>query len=254
MASRRRRTAALRRPPRAGPQRVAGARSSIWRRARAAAHPPRAAPAPDPLPDRREVARMPPRPAPRARVSRRASSRAHAAPPPPPAAPGAEPAPRASADQNLAEMAQRLEAALRRPAGTDEPPTRPSAHRPRRAGRAEPQPADEPSESSLPPRRCRADAAPEAARGAAPTPKPARAEPKPAPQKSLYDSLEQEMASLLGRPNSKALTASAIARRVRLATVAGGVAASSLTAASAGRRAGHQHQFRPGGGAASPSA
>jgi hypothetical protein len=27
---------------------------------------------------------------------------------------------------------------------------------------------------------------------------------KPAPQRSLYDSLEQEMASLLGRPNSKA--------------------------------------------------
>jgi len=26
---------------------------------------------------------------------------------------------------------------------------------------------------------------------------------KPAPQKSLYDSLEQEMASLLGRPNTK---------------------------------------------------
>ncbi len=32
----------------------------------------------------------------------------------------------------------------------------------------------------------------------------ARAEPRPAPQKaSVYDSLEQEMASLLGRPNSK---------------------------------------------------
>jgi hypothetical protein len=42
----------------------------------------------------------------------------------------------------------------------------------------------------------------------APEPKPARSEgkparePKPAPQgRSLYDSLEQEMASLLGRPN-----------------------------------------------------
>ena len=33
---------------------------------------------------------------------------------------------------------------------------------------------------------------------------PARAAAaKPAPQKSVYDSLEQEMASLLGRPNSK---------------------------------------------------
>ena len=35
-------------------------------------------------------------------------------------------------------------------------------------------------------------------------PAPARAAAaKPAPQKSVYDSLEQEMASLLGRPNSK---------------------------------------------------
>jgi hypothetical protein len=42
--------------------------------------------------------------------------------------------------------------------------------------------------------------------------RPQRAEPRPmprgdakpaAPQKSLYDSLEQEMASLLGRPNTK---------------------------------------------------
>jgi hypothetical protein len=37
------------------------------------------------------------------------------------------------------------------------------------------------------------------------TPMEARREPKAAPpQRSLYDSLEQEMASLLGRPNSKA--------------------------------------------------
>jgi hypothetical protein len=35
-------------------------------------------------------------------------------------------------------------------------------------------------------------------------PKPAQAEVKPAgPPKSLYDSLEQEMASLLGRPPGK---------------------------------------------------
>jgi hypothetical protein len=39
---------------------------------------------------------------------------------------------------------------------------------------------------------------------AAPPPVPARAAaPKPAQQKSVYDSLEQEMASLLGRPNNK---------------------------------------------------
>jgi hypothetical protein len=34
-----------------------------------------------------------------------------------------------------------------------------------------------------------------------PAPRPAAA--RPAAQKSVYDSLEQEMASLLGRPNSK---------------------------------------------------
>jgi hypothetical protein len=38
-----------------------------------------------------------------------------------------------------------------------------------------------------------------------PPPSEARREAKAAPpQRSLYDSLEQEMASLLGRPNSKA--------------------------------------------------
>ncbi len=82
------------------------------------------------------------------------------APPPPPAAP---PAP--SADQNLAEMAQRLEAALRRPAGAaDAPPVAP-----------EPPPSRTPrSESAAPP---------------------------PAP-KSNFENLEDEMASLLGRPKS----------------------------------------------------
>ena len=33
--------------------------------------------------------------------------------------------------------------------------------------------------------------------------RPVRSDGKPAPQKSLYDSLEQEMASLLGRPAGK---------------------------------------------------
>jgi hypothetical protein len=39
---------------------------------------------------------------------------------------------------------------------------------------------------------------------AAPQHAPTRTAAKPAAQKSVYDSLEQEMASLLGRPNSKA--------------------------------------------------
>ena len=80
-------------------------------------------------------------------------------PPPPPAA--------ASADQNLAEMAQRLEAALRRPAGdTVAPPVAPEP----------------------PPGR------------AAPRSEPPMAPPVAAPPKSGFENLEDEMASLLGRP------------------------------------------------------
>jgi flagellar protein FliO/FliZ len=96
----------------------------------------------------------------------RAPERGAASPPPPPAAP------QPSADQNLAEMAQRLEAALRRPAGeTAAPPVAP-----------EPPPA-RPSRSESP----------------TPTPAPA---PAPAPQKSGFENLEDEMASLLGRPKN----------------------------------------------------
>ena len=73
-------------------------------------------------------------------------------------------------DQNLAEMAHRLESALR----------------PRKAPEPEPSPPPAP----------RAEAAPA-------EPKAARPEPKPAP-KPAFDSLEQEMASLLGRPSGKA--------------------------------------------------
>jgi flagellar protein FliO/FliZ len=96
----------------------------------------------------------------------RAPERA-AAPPPPPAAPALS-----SADQNLAEMAQRLEAALRRPAGDTAEP---------RVG--------------APP--------------VAPEPPPGRAamrnEPSMAPQpspKGGFENLEDEMASLLGRPKT----------------------------------------------------
>jgi hypothetical protein len=85
-----------------------------------------------------------------------------AAPPPPPAIP-----PASNADQNLAEMAQRLEAALRRPGGdTVAPPVAPE--QPQRTARAEP---------------------------------PVQGGP-PAPAKSSFENLEDEMASLLGRPKS----------------------------------------------------
>jgi flagellar protein FliO/FliZ len=84
-------------------------------------------------------------------------------PPPPPAAPAMS-----SADQNLAEMAQRLEAALRRPPGGDAvaPPVAPEPPMARPAPRSEP------------------------------------AAPPPAPAKSGFDNLEDEMASLLGRPKN----------------------------------------------------
>jgi hypothetical protein len=113
---------------------------------------------------------------------------------PEPRLPPAQPAPAESAasiDQSLADMAHKLEAALRKP----------------KADRAEPRAAGAPPPSNEAP----------AAAAPAPTPaagparnrvietKPARNDPKqpPNPGKALYDSLEQEMASLLGRPAAK---------------------------------------------------
>ncbi|MCA1362399.1 flagellar biosynthetic protein FliO [Bradyrhizobium sp. IC3069] len=101
-----------------------------------------------------------------------------AAPPPPPPVPQAAPVPPpaaaaapSSAEQNLAEMAQRLEAALRRPAGeTVAPPVAPEPPpAPARAARSEP-------------------------------PAPPAAPAKPAAEKTSFENLEDEMASLLGRP------------------------------------------------------
>jgi hypothetical protein len=115
-----------------------------------------------------------------------------------------------SNDQNLADMAQRLEAALRRPmaealktealaaepAPVSEPAVAPTAHKPVPAGRmAEPVRAPAPVAAVTP----AANATPPV-----PEPKPApRAEVKPAQPANFYDSLEQEMASLLGRPQNK---------------------------------------------------
>jgi flagellar protein FliO/FliZ len=95
------------------------------------------------------------------------------APPPPPPAPPA-PAPVQTADQNLAEMAQRLEAALRRPASSAEAPP------------VAPEPAPPP---------------PPPVRAVRNEPPPAPA-PAPSP-KSSFENLEEEMASLLGRPKSQ---------------------------------------------------
>ncbi|MBC9875963.1 flagellar biosynthesis protein FliO [Bradyrhizobium sp. INPA01-394B] len=112
----------------------------------------------------RAAAPPPPPPVPQAPPGLQASPGLQAPAVPPPAAAAAP----SSAEQNLAEMAQRLEAALRRPAGeTVAPPVAPDPPAP-------------------PPR---------AARVEPPSP-PAR----PAAEKTSFENLEDEMASLLGRP------------------------------------------------------
>jgi flagellar protein FliO/FliZ len=105
-------------------------------------------------------------PAPRRNVEARRAA-------PAPVQPTAE-----SDEQNLAEMAHRLESALHRPRQDSEP----VAESPARGG--------DNAGSYAEPRPARVE------------PKAARPEPKPA-AKPAFDSLEQEMASLLGRPAGK---------------------------------------------------
>ncbi|WP_454626448.1 flagellar biosynthetic protein FliO [Bradyrhizobium cenepequi] len=136
--------------------------------------PERTEPRPEPIPPRvpRTERSEPliPRPARTAepKVAPLRTPERAAAPPPPPPPPPAPPPPAdtSSADANLAEMAQRLEAALRRPA----------------------------SEAAAPPVAPEPPAAPRPARSETP--------PSPAPQKSGFENLEDEMASLLGRPKN----------------------------------------------------
>jgi flagellar protein FliO/FliZ len=125
------------------------------------------------------------------------------APPAPSEKPG-EPAtvsrtPPLAPDANLADMAQRLEAALRRP-------IRPGAERAADAA-AKPAPSVEPAPRPAPPVAPAPPAAPEAAAkepaGAPTPPRTPPADSKPASPKSVLDSLEEEMASLLGRPAGK---------------------------------------------------
>lgn len=143
---------------------------------------PEREPRPEPLPPR--IARSepplmprPPRQSEPVKVPPVRAERAAAPPPPPvpPAPPVPPPAPAvaapSSAEQNLAEMAQRLEAALRRPAGeTVAPPVAPEP-------------------PAAPPRVARSEPL-------APPAPPA----KPAAEKTSFENLEDEMASLLGRP------------------------------------------------------
>ncbi len=169
-----------------------------------------------------ELARVQSEPPPKARPSRereapreREAARARAPqlerPPerlrPVPAPPAAadEPMTPANADQNLAEMAQRLEAALRRPKQpSDQPRASEAAARPAMMSAPaahEPMMEPDPIPMMAEPVAANEDAPPLAAPQQAPQ---RAAAARPAAQKSVYDSLEQEMASLLGRPNSKA--------------------------------------------------
>ena len=122
--------------------------------------PPRVMPRSEPIMPRPSRPSEAPK-APPVRVAERAA--------PPPPAPAI-----ASADQNLAEMAQRLEAALRRPAAESSEP---------RVGA--PPVAPEPPPVRSPPR-------------AEPTAPPVAAPPP----KTSFENLEDEMASLLGRPKT----------------------------------------------------
>jgi flagellar protein FliO/FliZ len=121
--------------------------------------------------------------------------------PEPTVSPQARPAPPAS-DAELTDMAQRLEAALRRSAAPGPARTEPVFPKPAAVPDAAPRPSPLPF------------GAPSASREAAkqpPKPEPPRAVPSEAPHpgqpeakpKSVLDSLEQEMASLLGRPMGK---------------------------------------------------
>jgi flagellar protein FliO/FliZ len=132
----------------------------------------------EPRNDARPESRIEPRPEPRKPVTQTPAEPVAA--PPVAAAPAAAEA-ATTPDQSLADMAQRLEAALRKPNAEARPAATPS--------RAAPAAAQPPAET----------AAPRMPRPA--EPKPARNEAKPTQGKTtLYDNLEQEMASLLGRP------------------------------------------------------
>jgi flagellar protein FliO/FliZ len=132
---------------------------------------------PEPMPSRvtsrnEPMMPRPPRPsdAPKAAPPVRAAERPAAPPPAPPPIPAMS-----AADQNLAEMAQRLEAALRRPGGGDA---------------AEPRVGAPPVAPEPPPARTTRSEPPAAPPVASPSPK------------SGFENLEDEMASLLGRPKT----------------------------------------------------
>ena len=133
-----------------------------------------------PIPERAPIAE-------RATVTERSIVPEYAPPPGLPPAPAAAP-PAPSADQNLADMAQRLEAALRRP--TSEPRSEPAEPR-----IGAPPVASEPTPGRLAPRMPSEISISNPSRSDA-------AAPVAPPVKTGFENLEDEMASLLGRPKS----------------------------------------------------
>ena len=132
----------------------------------------------------RQEARQEQRTEPRLEPRRPAQPAAPSSPPPAIAA-GSEGA--AGGDQNLADMAQRLEAALRKPPGEARAPA--STVRPAAT-------SDQPSRGdSLPP------TPPRSPRDSEQRPAPADANKPNQNKTAVYDTLEQEMANLLGRPS-----------------------------------------------------
>jgi len=123
--------------------------------------------------------------APRAepRVEPRVEPRAKPAPAPTPVI---DPAAAAAADKNLAEMAQRLEIALRQPGAAPAAP--------------QPEPKAPPAKPAPEAKRADPKTAPRPEAKPAPRQEPAPAVAAAAPAKPALDSLEQEMANLLGRP------------------------------------------------------
>jgi flagellar protein FliO/FliZ len=125
------------------------------------------------------------------------------APSPPPApsvaAPAAAKADQRNADQSLADMASRLEAALRKPNAPPEPrrPMGPQSAGPQSLAPQRPAPALEATHptDTLPSRSPRPTEPKSEVR-----PQRPEAKPNQGNKTALYDSLEEEMASLLGRP------------------------------------------------------
>jgi flagellar protein FliO/FliZ len=137
-----------------------------------------------PRQDQRQEQRQDPRPEPRLELRRPAQPAASSSPPPSVAASAGEAA--AGGDQNLADMAQRLEAALRKSSS--------EAHAP--ANQARPATApDQAARSDSPP-----PPPPRNPRGSEQRPAPPDANKPNQTKTAIYDTLEQEMANLLGRP------------------------------------------------------